>query len=140
MKDNKSDFQFIGYRILKSVIEIGDNYKKFKDFDFGLDVSGVYTKSDNVFKLNLNMMIKNKESDFLCEVRTQGTFKVTNTENTGVLENYLYINSPALLFPYIRAYISMLTTQSGIDGVVLPTFNLSNVVVGDFKDKIQIVD
>ncbi len=140
MEENKADFQFKGYKILKSSIEIREDYKKFKDFDFGLDVSGIYKKSDNLFKLNLNLMIKNEDSGFLCEVSTQGMFKVLNTEDNSILNNYFYTNATALLFPYIRAYITNLTAQSGIDGVILPTMNLSKIVNEDFKDKIKIVD
>ena len=34
-------------------------------------------------------------------------------------------NAPAILFPYIRAYISALTALSGIPTITLPTLNLS---------------
>ena len=40
------------------------------------------------------------------------------------LNNYFYINAPAILFPYIRAYITTLTSLSGLKPIILPTLNL----------------
>ena len=52
---------------------------------------------------------------------------------------FIEINAPAIAFPYIRAYISNLTTQSGLFTVTLPTFNLTNLG-SNLKDNIQIVE
>ncbi|WP_304645973.1 protein-export chaperone SecB [uncultured Duncaniella sp.] len=37
--------------------------------------------------------------------------------------SFLKINAPAIAFPYIRAYISNLTLQSGYDSIILPSIN-----------------
>jgi preprotein translocase subunit SecB len=44
-----------------------------------------------------------------------------------VRDDYFAKNAPAIIFPYIRAYISTLTTQSGLFTVQLPTLNLSQL-------------
>lgn len=139
MEENKSEFQFKEFKILKSFISINEDHKKFKDFNFGLDINGIYKKSDNEFKLYLNMMIENEDCNFQCEIKSLGLFLI-DTNNEDFIKNYLYTNAPALIFPYLRAYISTLTTQSGIDSIVLPTMNLSMIVQNDFKDKIIIID
>ena len=41
--------------------------------------------------------------------------------------NIFYINAPALLFPYIRAYISTLTNLSRLESINLPTLNMSGL-------------
>ena len=43
------------------------------------------------------------------------------------LNKYFYMNAPAILFPYIRAYISTLSVLSGIEPITLPTLNLSGL-------------
>ena len=41
------------------------------------------------------------------------------------ISNYFFVNAPAILFPYIRAYIATLTTLSGyLKPITLPTLNL----------------
>lgn len=39
--------------------------------------------------------------------------------------SFFNVNTPAILFPYIRAYVTALTALSGIPPVVMPTINLS---------------
>ncbi|MFW6352660.1 MAG: protein-export chaperone SecB [Bacteroidota bacterium] len=43
------------------------------------------------------------------------------------LDKLLYINAPALLFPYIRANISTLTNLSGFELVNFPTLNMTKL-------------
>lgn len=43
------------------------------------------------------------------------------------LPQYFYRNSIAILFPYIRAFISTVTTQANIRPIILPTMNLSSL-------------
>lgn len=40
-----------------------------------------------------------------------------------ISSNFPKINAPAIAFPYIRAYISNLTLQSGYKPVILPSIN-----------------
>ena len=54
-------------------------------------------------------------------------------------EGFFVQNAPAIMFPYIRAYISTLTAQSGLFTVTLPTFNLLSMVDG-LKNNIQEVE
>jgi preprotein translocase subunit SecB len=43
------------------------------------------------------------------------------------LSHFPKINAPAIAFPYLRAYISNLTLQSGFETVVLPSINFVNL-------------
>lgn len=40
------------------------------------------------------------------------------------IPNYFYANSLAIIFPYIRAFVSTITLQSNMHPIVLPTVNL----------------
>ena len=53
----------------------------------------------------------------------------TFESNAGLdnLSSYFFINAPALLFPYIRAYISTLTNLSGFESINLPTLNMTRL-------------
>lgn len=40
------------------------------------------------------------------------------------LDKYIVYNAPAIIFPYVRAYISSLTGLSGISPIILPTLKM----------------
>ena len=53
-----------------------------------------------------------------------GTFDFENVNKIEDIPSFFYRNSIAILFPYVRAYISLVTNQANIPALVLPTMNL----------------
>ena len=45
----------------------------------------------------------------------------------------MYQNAVAIIFPYIRSQITLLTAQPGIDPVVLQPFNIAQMVEDAMK-------
>ena len=122
---DNSEFQFKGYRIERSFIEIletGDD-----DLAIDFDMSGHIAVEKGVFSLTLISKIKNKSNKINIEVTTVGKFTFPNQSIIENLNNFFYLNAPALLFPYVRAYISTLTNLSGIKPITLPTLNLTEL-------------
>lgn len=120
-----SKFQFKGYHISKSIIELRkdsnlDNIKiKFK-------VSGLVHQDEGLYQLNLAVKVTNEE-DLNILIEAIGEFKFESIENIDDISSYFYVNSTAILFPYLRAYISALTNLSGNRSITLPTMNLSDL-------------
>lgn len=118
-----SQFQFKGFQIKKSLIDINNN----DDLDLSIQFkpSGILNKKESTFVLNLGVVIK--DSDKLnIEILSESFFKYSNIDDDK-LSNFLYLNAPAIMFPYLRAYISSLTALSGINPITLPTLNLSGL-------------
>lgn len=118
-----SQFQFKGFKIKKSLIDINNN----DDLDLSIkfNPSGILDKKESTFILNLGIIIK--DSDKLnIEILSESFFKYSNISDDK-LSNFLYLNAPAIIFPYLRAYISSLTALSGINPITLPTLNLSGL-------------
>ena len=69
--------------------------------------------------------IEDENNSLNIKIETIGLFEFDSD-----IENYKNVffsqNAPAILFPYVRAYISTLTSLAGIPPVILPTLNLSN--------------
>lgn len=128
--ETTSSFQFEGFRIVKSYFDI-DLEDKSSDLSITIEPSGKLHVEDNLFQLKLIVLISDVEEKNKIEIHSLGFFKFSNIVDNE-LKNYLYHNAPAILFPYIRAYISTLTTLSGIKPIILPTLNLSNL-----KDKLE---
>jgi len=125
-------FQFKNYKIIKSHFEIkGDDPSNAIDLKF--NPKGVISRENSCFKLQLGVLIEDENHSFLIEVVIVADFYFDNDISPEHLNQYFYINAPALLFPYVRAYISTLTTLSGINAINLPTLNLT-ALGGQLKD------
>lgn len=122
----KSEFQFDGYLIKKSIISIDADDVGNLDLSISFNPSAVLDKAKSTFKLLLEVAISDIDKKLTINISSEGFFIYKNINEDG-LNNFLYLNAPAILFPYIRAYISSLTTLSGISSVILPTLNLSSL-------------
>ena len=126
METSISKFQFKGYRINRSLIELDEN-SNFENLKISFAVSGLVKRVENLFILNLSVKIKNNESNLKIEVDTIANFLFEKVENIDDISSFFYNNSSAILFPYIRAYISTLTNLSGNRSITFPTMNLTNL-------------
>jgi len=119
-----STFQFKGYRIERSLIEL-KSAEIGANFSISFDAKGVVNKTESLFELDLTALIKDKNDTISIEVQVVSFFVFDAQTEKSQLEKLFYMNAPAIIFPYLRSYITTLTVLSGIDPVILPTLNLS---------------
>lgn len=131
MKDY-SKFQFKGFKIVRSLIERNDSVPS-KKISLGFSPKGFINKNDGIFQLSLGVKIQDENKSFNIEIESVANYSFENKENLDKLDNLFYVNAPALLFPYIRAYISTLTNLSGFEPINLPTLNMTGLG-NDLKD------
>jgi len=122
---NKSEFRFDGYLIRESSIKINKEVNDGTELGISIIPRGV--KHKEKFMLTLEVSVKDKDGDFSVDLITEGFFTFKENLDITKLGTFFTINAPALIFPYIRAYICMLTSLSGAGSVVLPTLNLVDV-------------
>lgn len=122
----KSSFNFEGFKIIRSLFNRKEG-KLGKNFQINFQPSGIHDLSENRFQLNLKTLIVNDSELLRIEVDALATYKIIGDNSPETLKNFFYLNAPAILFPYIRAYVSALSTLSGLAPVTLPTLNLSNL-------------
>lgn len=139
MKATISRFQFDGYKVLSSKFRIDENANP-KGLEFGFNVSGKIFNKEGKFKLYLDVKIENSKVDI--EVETIGDYTFITEEkieNKDQISELFYINSSALIFPYIRAYITTLTALSDNATIILPTLNLT-ALGKELLENIEILD
>jgi|SRR5690554_310736 len=119
----KSSFQFKGYKINKSLIEIKGIGADELTVNF--EPSGVLDRVKNIFFLNLKVKVFDLEKNTNIEVEIEGQYSFNDEDNN--LKDFLFLNAPAILFPYIRSYITALSALSGAAPITLPTMNLSGL-------------
>ncbi|WP_339888942.1 protein-export chaperone SecB [uncultured Flavobacterium sp.] len=138
MSTEIAEIQFLNFAVRESHII----FNKLSDFkiDININPKGFVFKSLNQFKLQLSVDVKDVDDNFNINIVTDAIFSYPeNAELTKYIDTLFVVNAPAIVFPYVRAYISSLTALSGMPTLNLPTLNLSNV--GEqLKNNIEIVE
>ena len=80
------------------------------------------------YKLQFDINISNSENQFSVFASIIGFFEFDSDLDSVAKDKFFKINAPSILFPYVRAYISTLTSLSGITPVILPTINMVEVM------------
>lgn len=124
MDDSK--FQFKVFSILRSLIERTGN-EPSKKLQLMFTPKGVINKEEATFQLQLGVKIEDEHKSLNIEIDAIANYTFENKLGSDTLGNFFYINAPALLFPYIRAYISTLTNLSGFEPINLPTLNMTRL-------------
>jgi preprotein translocase subunit SecB len=93
------------------------------------DTSGVFDKENSTYELVFVTKVFNGEAieNAFLNIRCNGIFKFESVKTFEEIPDFFYRNSIAILFPYVRAYVSLITTQANVKGIILPTLNLSHL-------------
>jgi preprotein translocase subunit SecB len=123
---NLAAFSFEKYRFEK--IEIDFSKKRSNDLQIDFEPSGKFFSSAGIYELTFLFRAHNGdiENSFV-KIECIATFKFNENISFEDIPNYFYPNSIAIIFPYMRAFISTVTLQANIPPIMLPTMNLSSL-------------
>ncbi len=123
----KAEFSIVSYKF--DQVNINSLNHKNNELSLSFDTKGLYSQSDSEYYLTFKISVfnDNQNDNPFVVVQCVGTFKFENVANINEIPDFFYRNSIAILFPYVRAYVSLITTQANVPGVILPTLNLSNL-------------
>ena len=129
MAERVAKFRLKNYRITKSNFEIKQNRGSSEDSNSNLAIEvkreNLYNESKSLFKLVMSVDIKDNNGNINISAKTEGIFEFDSDLNEQQKSSFFDVNAPAILFPYIRAYISALTSLSGFNPIVIPTINFA---------------
>lgn len=109
------------------------NLKAETTFNIDFIPSGEFYVDKDKYVLTFLFTAKDAESNAeIAFVRCIATFLFRDMNADKEIPEYFYTNSIAILFPYIRAFVSTLTLQANVVPIVLPILNLS-----DLKDTLK---
>ncbi|MCH8546890.1 MAG: protein-export chaperone SecB [Cryomorphaceae bacterium] len=124
----KAAFSIESYQFDKVTLDLGNQVSNDVMLDF--DTKGIFHEADKKFELIFSVVAFNEEKTInnpFVSIRCKGVFTFENVKSFEEIPVYFYRNSIAILFPYVRAYISLITSQANIPGIILPTMNLSSL-------------
>lgn len=110
--------------VLEKIEIVESNFRKkdepMEGLELGVQVEHSLKKmSNDVFEVLLETTVSDEEEKVYVNVKGRAIFS-TQQENRDILEK----NTIAIMFPYIRSYISIITTQPGMSPIVLPAMNI----------------
>ena len=95
-----------------------------EDLELEVNVERNLSKIENdSYEVVLVVTVCDKEEIIYVSVKSRAIFK-TRQENMDILEK----NTIAIMFPYVRSYISIITTQPGMMPIVLPAMNIAAMI------------
>lgn len=108
-------------------------FKNDKELEIEIQSSVSQKAETNIYKVTL-IFKGNKPEEYTLEISLSGFFSIVNDDNLDDETKKALVtkNSVAILMPYLRSQISLLTAQPDTECVVLPPFNINKML--DKKD------
>lgn len=115
---DKIEFNRLGFKNDKDLeLELQSNISKRNN----------KSKSDKESYYKVTLLLKGKKTEeYIMEIKLSGFFSIDSDYE---LKNELITkNSVAILMPYLRSQVSILTAQPEVEPVVLPPFNINKML------------
>ena len=128
---------FQGYEVLKMNYERRQPSVK-KSENINLEPMFTQTIHDNADNADLHLLdlgVKIDQPDFpiQMEVLLRGRFAIAGNHDD--VMKMMQINATAILFPYLRSTLSMMTTLAAIPPITLPTVNMADAFLKAKEDR-----
>jgi preprotein translocase subunit SecB len=121
----QAPFKFKSFFIAESNIKILPDTKA-ETIDISIDPKGLISEQDKTFEIQLEIQLSSDDG-LKVSVKMIGLFEFKDVYVSDNLSNYFYVNAPAIIFPYLRSYISALTALSGCRTIIIPPMNIMNL-------------
>lgn len=102
-------------------------FKNTKELKFELQVQ-IGSDENNTYKVTL-VLKGTKQDEYNIVISLSGFFEVESQENleSKMIQDLINKNAVAILMPYLRSELTLLTAQPDTDSVVLPPFNINKM-------------
>ena len=110
---------------------INGKEERENDLQFNFRINNKMNKERTKLLVEFETLVGKKEekSPIFIDVVMAGEFSINEAEKNLDLEEFYIHNAPAIIFPYIREYISDLTTRAGYTPpIILPPMNIINMM------------
>lgn len=107
-------------------------FQNENEFDFNLQSNISQRDGSEIYRCTL-LLKGRKPDEYTIEISLTGFFVLSNSEYLSEAMKYNLVskNTVAILMPYLRSEVSLLTAQPNTDTVVLPVFNVNNMIDGE---------
>ncbi|WP_188205400.1 protein-export chaperone SecB [Desemzia incerta] len=128
MTNNKPVIELEVYRITNVDFTVYDTIEELKELNLSSgEISAsiaVDAESENA-RLQLSTVVIDEDNLRTIKVELTGYFVINEKTEA---KKHLSINGTAILFPYLRSFVSILSSLDNSDAIILPTINTHGFV------------
>ncbi|HBA68214.1 MAG TPA: preprotein translocase subunit SecB [Lachnospiraceae bacterium] len=99
----------------------------FEKADTAIERS-IHRLDDGSYKVFLTIRLGNKQEEMGLGVTVCGIFELQDESDESIRKAVISKNTLAILFPYLRSQITLLTAQPDIKPIVLPAININSLL------------
>lgn len=125
-KGKKASFEFRDYRFNRASLNFS-NLSESSELQVNFAPRGTYDVKNHCYELNFDTTISKKEDaqeKVIVEVSCTATYVFSEDLSLDEIPDLFYPNALAIVYPYVRAFISTLFLQANVKPMILPTLNL----------------
>lgn len=126
MQTQVAKFSLLSYRFNQVELNL-ENIEANESFVLDFLPSGDFYTEKGEYVLNMMFIALTKNKDTVVKVKCKAVFSFGQSCTIEEIPTYFYSNSIAIIFPYIRSFVSTLTLQANVKPILLPTLNLSTL-------------
>ncbi len=119
-------FKFENYRINK--FSFSDPENEDQKINIAFNPSGLFIKEGSRFVVQFDFTTSGiEDGKQIISARMIASFKFNEAIELNNIPDYFYKNSIAIVFPYLRAFVSSLTVLANVKPMILPILNLGSL-------------
>lgn len=117
-------FTLKSYRFLQVSMDM--ETQEAATLSVSFDPCGEYSKSTGEYKLRLITRVSSEEKEFI-STTLHVVFGFIEPIELSEIPDYFYPNCMAIVFPYVRSFLSTLSLQANVPPIILPIINFSDL-------------
>lgn len=93
---------------------------------FSFQISSGKKNDEDIYKVTIELMVE-KDKEYDIEISLSGFFSINVDVEAeeGYVRSLINKNAVAILMPYMRSELSLLTAQPGVECIVMPPININ---------------
>lgn len=131
-------FKFEKYRIPE--FSYTNSNKTKTNLGISIDPKGTYSKGNFDVEINVRAIDSENPEVLILTLKCIATFKFEEEVSLASIPSYFYKNSIAIVFPYLRAFVSTLTLQANTGLIQLGLLNLTGLEKELLDNTIELSD
>lgn len=128
--DHKAVFSFKDYQFTEAHLNMALLPDHAEEITPRFGVAGRYDKSSGNYALELKFEALTSTGEACVQVVCTANYQFGEPIDLDHIPSFFFANAIAIVFPYIRAFVSTLTLQANFQPFVLPTMNLTSLAEG----------
>jgi preprotein translocase subunit SecB len=123
--------RFNGYKIYGFNLSSSDEKDPLLDENLSLDISlssKINTETNKGFNLVMNIILVSSDKKFELILNSKSMFETDiEIDDSYLGDPMVNINAPAIVFPFLRAFINTVTINAGFKPIILPAINFAKM-------------